>query len=378
MPKETLAQQHTKKVIGYYIGKISIRYILMTFSYPIDIRLAQLSEWLAALPAHHQLDLASLEPASVDAGARRYFRLASRGPQGPTMIAVDAPPPQKCLEFAKLALMLTQAGVHTPQVYASDFSNGFMLITDFGRTTYLDILEPSDLLSAQPLFDDAINALIRWQCATHAEALPIYDEIFIRRELELFPTWYLERHLGITVDHAMRAALDLVFTTLVDSALAQPAVFMHRDYMPRNLMVSPPNPGVIDFQDAVMGPITYDVVSLFRDAFISWDESFELDCIAKYWERAKKAGLPVRADFAQFYRELEWMGLQRHLKILGLFARLYYQDGKERYLADTPRFITYARNVAERYRELAPLLQVLDKVEELTGKPEIKTSFLAK
>ncbi|BBE10098.1 aminoglycoside phosphotransferase [Mycoavidus cysteinexigens] len=336
----------------------------MTHPSLVDTRLTLLSDWLATLPKHYQLDLTSLESASADAGARRYFRLASAGSYGPTLLAVDAPPPQKCVEFATIALILAQTGIHAPQVYESDFTHGFMLITDLGRATYLKvILSASDPLEAYPLFDAALNALIRWQCATRAEVLPIYDEAFVRRELELFPTWYLERHLGITVDQTLRTTLDSIFTILVENALTQPKVFMHRDYMPRNLMASPPNPGVIDFQDAVLGPITYDVVSLFRDAFISWDESFELDCIAQYWERAKKAGLPVRTDFAQFYRELEWMGLQRHLKILGLFARLYYLDGKANYLADTPRFIIYVRNVAQRYRELAPLLQILDKIE---------------
>ncbi|MGI4859733.1 MAG: aminoglycoside phosphotransferase family protein, partial [Janthinobacterium lividum] len=204
---------------------------------------------------------------------------------------------------------------------------------------------------------------IRWQSASRAQVLPEYDEPLLRRELELLPEWYLERHLGRTVDATERATLDGVFRTLIDSALAQPRLFVHRDFMPRNLMVAAPAPAVLDFQDAVMGPATYDVASLFRDAFISWDEGFELDCIAWYWGRAKAAGLPVRADFSEYYRELEWMGLQRHLKIIGLFARLAYRDGKPRYLADTPRFIAYARKVAGRYRELTPLARLLDRIE---------------
>jgi aminoglycoside/choline kinase family phosphotransferase len=203
---------------------------------------------------------------------------------------------------------------------------------------------------------------VKWQCASRPGVLPPYDERLLTRELELFPEWYLGRHLGLP-DSAHRAALDPLFERLVGAALDQPRTYVHRDYMPRNLMVSDPNPGVLDFQDAVYGPITYDVVSLFRDAFISWPEARVLDWAVRYWERAKKAGLPVAGDFAAFYRDFEWMGLQRHLKVIGIFARINYRDGKPGYLEDTPRFFEYARAVTGRYAELGGLARILDAIE---------------
>jgi len=209
---------------------------------------------------------------------------------------------------------------------------------------------------------DAIDALLAWHLATRPGELPPYDEALLRREMNLFPEWYLSRHLQKALRPEQGAALEKVFAQLVRSALAQPAVYVHRDYMPRNLMLSEPNPGVLDFQDAVIGPITYDVVSLMRDAFLSWDEDRVLDWSVRYWEKAKRAALPVPGEFAQFWRAFEWMGLQRHLKVLGIFARINYRDGKPQYLADTPRFIAYARPVAARYRELAPLARLIDEL----------------
>ncbi|HTJ95594.1 MAG TPA: phosphotransferase [Pararobbsia sp.] len=357
-----------------------------------DSRLDQLREWLAGPAVPRGLQIDTLTPASADASARRYFRLdtdvdnAHAGGLGtpddapvdapgsasfhadrhaPTAIAVDAPPPEKCREFVQIAGLLAQAGVHVPKVLAHDLERGFMLVSDLGRTAYIDVLDPHKPAQAQPMMRDALASLIRWQLASKPAVLPKFDDAFLQREMNLFPEWYLERHLGH--DEAQlardRATLAPIFRLLADSALAQPQLYMLRDFMPRNLMVCTPNPGVIDFQDAVEGPITYDVVSLLRDAFISWDEDFELDCFVWYWEQARKAGLPVREDFAEFYRELEWMGLQRHLKILGLFARLTYRDGKPRYLADIPRFIAYARKVSTRYRPLAPLARMLDEIE---------------
>ncbi|MGI4982040.1 MAG: aminoglycoside phosphotransferase family protein [Janthinobacterium lividum] len=331
-----------------------------------DARLAALRAWLhgVATPETGQpdlgLDVTALVPASSDAGFRRYFRLPAHAG---SLIAMDAPPPEKSREFVQIQALLDAAGVHVPRILAADVEHGFMLLSDLGTTSYLDALTGASETDARALMRDALDALIRWQSASRAQVLPEYDEPLLRRELELLPEWYLGRHLGRTVDATERATLDGVFRTLIDSALAQPRLFVHRDFMPRNLMVAAPAPAVLDFQDAVMGPATYDVASLFRDAFISWDEGFELDCIAWYWGRAKAAGLPVRADFSEYYRELEWMGLQRHLKIIGLFARLAYRDGKPRYLADTPRFIAYARKVAGRYRELTPLARLLDRIE---------------
>ena len=221
--------------------------------------------------------------------------------------------------------------------------------------------------NADTLFRDAIDALVRWQLATRAGELPPYDEALLRREMALFPEWYLGRHLGLTLSAAQQAALEAAFSLLAASALAQPTVYVHRDYMPRNLMLCEPNPGVLDFQDAVIGPIGYDIASLLRDAFVSWEEARVIDWCARYWEAAKRAQLPVDADFAEFYRSFEWMGLQRHLKVLGIFSRLTYRDGKPKYLADTPRFLGYARAVTARYAALAPLARLL---EQVAGKPK--------
>jgi aminoglycoside/choline kinase family phosphotransferase len=247
-----------------------------------------------------------------------------------------------------------------PKILETDFDAGFMLVTDLGTTTYISVLDEKN---ARPLMRAAIDTLIRFQLTAREGVLPPFDEAFLRREMELMPEWFIGRHLGREVTAEERKTLDDTFTLLAQSALAQPQTFMLRDFMPRNLMVCEPNPGVLDFQDAVYGPITYDMASLMRDAFLSWDEEFQLDCIAYYWERARKAGLSVDPDFGEFYRQLEWMGLQRHIKVLGLFARIHYRDGKPRYLADLPRFIGYARKVSERYAPLWPFARLLDSLE---------------
>lgn len=335
----------------------------MTKTSPADARLQALGEWLGTHAARHALHLATLAPASADASLRRYFRLAAGGADGATLIAVDAPPPEKCREFAEIAGMLENAGVHVPRVLERDFERGFMLLTDLGTEPYITALDANDPERARPLMRDALDALIRWQLASREGVLPVFDEAFMRREMELMPEWYIGRHLNRTVDENIRGVLDRTYALVIASARAQPQVYMLRDFMPRNLMICEPNPGVLDFQDAVTGPITYDVASLMRDAFLTWDEEFELDCFAYYWERAKRAGLPVDADFGEFYRQIEWMGLQRHIKILGLFARLHHRDGKSRYLADLPRFVGYARKVSERYRPLAPFARLLDELD---------------
>jgi aminoglycoside/choline kinase family phosphotransferase len=274
---------------------------------------------------------------------------------------MDAPPAQEdCRPFIHVAQLLRDAGINAPEVHAQDLAQGFLLLSDLGETTYLAALNAAN---ADQLFADATDTLVKWQLASRAGELPAYDEALLRRELALFPEWYVGRHLGATLSAAQAAALESVAALLVRNALAQPAVYVHRDFMPRNLMLSVPNPGVLDFQDAVHGPISYDVVSLYRDAFVSWPEERVLDGCVRYWEKARRARLPVRADFADFYLELEWMGLQRHLKVLGIFARINYRDGKPHYLKDTPRFVGYARAVATRYRELAPLARLLDELE---------------
>ncbi len=322
-----------------------------------------LLNWLAGLG----LSADSLAPASADASFRRYFRIST--PDG-TRIVMDAPPEKEdCRAYLKIAGLLRGAGVNAPEIFAQDLEQGFLLITDLGRQTYLDVLnEQNGKLSAPELFRDAGETLIRWQGASKPGVLPEYDYALLRREADLFPDWYIARHLGITLTPAQREVLERAFATIIEANLAQAKVFVHRDFMPRNLMVSTPNPGVIDFQDAVYGPVSYDIACLYRDAFISWEEELILDGTIRYWQNAKAAGLPVPEDFGQFYRDIEWMALQRHLKVAGIFARINYRDGKPHYLTDTPRFIGYIRKTCERYEALTPLLRLLDtlKIGEVT------------
>jgi aminoglycoside/choline kinase family phosphotransferase len=318
----------------------------------------------------------ALAPASADASFRRYFRVTLAAPYPPsgdalTLIVMDAPPlRESCSPFVRIAALLADAGVHAPTVLAQDLDRGFLLLSDLGTTTYLQALDDGN---ANDLFSDALDALVRWQLATREGALPPYDEKLLRRELELFPEWYVGRHLGQTLTDAERRALSTLFDRIIAANLAQATVFVHRDFMPRNLMRTTPNPGVLDFQDAVIGPISYDVACLFKDAFISWAEERVLDWTIRYWERARRAQLPVPTDFSDFWRDVEWMGLQRHLKVLGIFARIRHRDGKSGYVEDTPRFIAYVRPVAQRYRELAPLAKLLDRLEQRT--PSVGYTF---
>jgi aminoglycoside/choline kinase family phosphotransferase len=327
----------------------------------VDARFNALERWLAAQLKGAPL---SLEPASADASFRRYWR--ARLGDGRTLVAMDAPPDKEdCRQYVRVARLLREAGLNAPDVHAQDLAQGFLLLSDLGATSYLAALSEA---SAARLFADATDALVRWQLATRAGELPRYDEALLRREMNLFPEWYVGRHLGLPLSPAQQQALEGVFALLVKSALAQPAVYVHRDFMPRNLMVCEPNPGVLDFQDAVIGPLTYDVASLLRDAFVSWEEERVLDWCVRYWEKARAAGLPVDPDFAEFWRAFEWMGLQRHLKVLGIFARLAYRDRKPAYLEDTPRFLGYVRPVAARYAALAPLAGLLDELHAETVK----------
>ncbi len=321
-----------------------------------DDRRSRLERWL-----HEVLRGAGfvLTPASEDASFRRYFRATLD--DGRSFVIMDAPPGKEdCQPFVHVARLLQGAGVHAPEVHAADLAAGFLLLSDLGTRTYLAELDAGN---ADALMRDATEALLRWQLATRANELPPYDEALLRREMNLFPEWYVGRHRGKGLTSVQAQALEQVFATLVKSALAQATVYVHRDYMPRNLMLTEPNPGVLDFQDAVIGPISYDMVSLMRDAFLSWEEERVLDWSVRYWERARAARLPVPGEFAEFWRAFEWMGLQRHLKVLGIFARINYRDGKPKYLEDTPRFLRYARSVAERYRELAPLARLLEEIE---------------
>jgi N-acetylmuramate 1-kinase len=321
----------------------------------VDTRLQTLTQWCRQVLASETLDVA---PASADASFRRYFRI-TRDHQ--TFVAMDAPPEKEDVRpFLQVTQLMAAAGVHAPKVVAEDVTNGYLLLTDLGTQTYLDILNEAN---AHELFMAAIDTLIRWQLSSKQGVLPPYDEALLRRELNLFPDWYVAKHLQITLSDKQQATLNRMFDLIIKTNLSQASVYVHRDYMPRNLMISTPNPGVLDYQDAVYGPISYDVASLFRDAFISWPEARVIDWVARYWERAREANLPVPQDFGQFYRDVEWMGLQRHLKVLGIFARINYRDGKSKYLADTPRFMNYVRQVGERYDDLRPLLRLLDELE---------------
>ena len=307
----------------------------------------------------------SITPASADASFRRYFRLS--WPDGQTRILMDAPPEKEdCKPFIKVAGLLAKAKLAAPRILDQDLDNGFLVLTDLGRIGYLDALN-ADLSMADTLMRPVLDVLIQWQLSSTAATLPPYDASLLRRELDLFPEWFIGRHLGVQLDDSEKTMLDRTFKFLINSALNQPKVFVHRDFMPRNLMLVESEetltPGIIDFQDAVCGPITYDVVSLFRDAFISWDEEQEIDWVVRYWEKARAAGLPVREDFGDFWRDYELMGIQRHLKVLGIFCRLKYRDGKEKYSEDLPRFMNYARKTASRYIPLKPLLNLLDKLE---------------
>jgi aminoglycoside/choline kinase family phosphotransferase len=303
--------------------------------------------------------------ASADASFRRYQRVDG-GRR--TYIVMDAPPDKEdCKPFAKVARLMQAAGLNVPRVLEWDEPQGFMLLDDLGTQTMIEVVDRDNASANKALYMRAVDALVAWQSASKPGVLPPYDEALLARELALFPDWYLAKHRGIAVEGKLRETLDAQFKLIMRSNLASPSVYVHRDFMPRNLMmpVNPEEPrlGVLDFQDAVYGPITYDIASLMRDAFLSWDEEFVLDITVRYWKAAQKAGLPVGEDFGEFYRAVEWMGLQRHLKVAGIFARLTLRDGKPKYLADAPRFIAYIRATASRYRELAPLAQIIDQVE---------------
>ncbi|MDO4905964.1 MAG: phosphotransferase [Lautropia sp.] len=331
-----------------------------------DSRLDALRQWLATLPAHLEISPDSLTPASADASFRRYFRLKARLPNGQcSAIAMDAPPPQEdCRPFVHVARVFAEAGVSVPHIHAADVEQGFLLLDDLGNQTYLKHLE--DTRTAPALYRDASVALVKLQAASKPGVFPAYDRELLLRELMLYPTWYVGRHKQITLTEAEQRLLHDGFELLLSNLLAQPAVYVHRDYHSRNLMVladAARTPGVLDFQDAVYGPITYDLVSLLRDAYIHWEEADQLDWCIRHWERARAAGLPVAGDFGDFYRDFEWMGLQRHLKVLGIFARLHHRDGKDAYLDDIPLVARYAYGVLNRYQEFGPLRKLFERIE---------------
>lgn len=337
-----------------------------------DRRIA-FEHWLDSIAARHRIDRSTLAPASADASFRRYLRVQAAGG---SLIVMDAPPPQEDVRpFVHVAGLIAAAGLHAPQVLECDAEQGFVLLTDLGRTLYLDALRDTEGRHADTLMRDALRALVQFQGHVDASTLPAYDEALLRRELSLFPEWCVQREFGVTWGDKEHVAWNRVCDALVASALEQPQVAVHRDWMPRNLMVAEPNPGILDFQDAVRGPITYDLASLLRDAFLSWDEAQEIDWAVRWWEQARRAGLPLGEtmghDFGEFWRALEWMGLQRHLKVLGIFCRLKHRDGKPRYAEDLPRFFDYASKVAMRYAPLKPLLPLL---QPLSGR-RVETGF---
>lgn len=324
----------------------------------------------------------SLMPASTDASFRRYFRisLVNDGCEpsklelcegARTLIAMDAPTEHEdCQPFVHVAKLFEAAGIHVPHVHAQDLTQGFLLLSDLGNTTYLQALKTDDVAEASQLYRAATDALIKIQLASNEHELPPYDEVLLLREMRLFPEWYINTHLKVTLSDAQNAKLETVFARIVANNLAQPRVYVHRDYHTRNLMWvdthahgKDANPGVIDFQDAVYGPITYDLASLFKDAYIKWDEEDVIDWLIDYWEKARHAGLPLQADFGQFYQDFELMGAQRHIKVLGIFARLYHRDGKENYLKDMPLVMDYLRKAAARYVDLKPLFNLLNELE---------------
>jgi aminoglycoside/choline kinase family phosphotransferase len=338
-----------------------------------DTRLAQLNDWLATLDL---VEVGSRRPASSDASFRRYFRLdvvpALRAKLGDTLVAMDAPPQRENVPaFIHVDGLLRDAGVTVPAIVAENVEQGFLLLSDLGTTTYLQRL---DVDNASFMYSDALDALIRFQLASQPGVLPEFDRAFVLREMNLFPEWYVEKHLGITMTDKQRASLDQVFEAITANVLAQQQVYMHRDFHSRNLMfMDQGNPGVLDFQDAVYGPVTYDLASLMRDAYVQWDEEFVLDWVVRYWQSAKQAGLPVNPDIDAFYRDFEYMALQRHLKILGIFCRLNYRDGKDIYLGDLPTVLDYVRKTANRYTELRPLVRLLDGFED--SAPQVGYTF---
>jgi len=341
-----------------------------------DQRLVMLTDWIATL-SEFALQLDSLRPASADASFRRYFRINDVA--GISYILMDAPPPSEDVRpFIQVAELLQETGVTVPQIYASHPEHGFLLLSDLGQVMYSHLLNQD---TAHQLYMDAIASLIQIQGHHQPEtladkAIPEYDRAMLLQELKLFPEWYIGKHLGATLTEAQQLSLDKVFEQILANTLAQPQVLVHRDYHSRNLMVMKEgNPGILDFQGAVLGPITYDLVSLLRDAYIEWDEEQVLDWAIRYWEQARKLGLPINSDIDSFYRDFEFMGLQRHLKILGIFSRLSYRDGKSAYLNDLPLVVSYVRKTAQRYNTLIPLLRILDEIESGGVAPKIGYTF---
>jgi aminoglycoside/choline kinase family phosphotransferase len=338
---------------GFAVSEWSI----MGLSDASDSRLADLTGWVFA-----ELGFAggSIAPASADASFRRYFRV-TRGAD--TYIAMDAPPDKEDLgPFLSVARLLRGIGVNVPMILARDQKRGFLLLSDLGVRQYLDELAADG--AADRLYADALAALSTMQTADPGMGrdLPRYSHALLMREMELMPEWFLRAHLGLQVSAGERGMLDGLFEILAQSALAQPAAFVHRDYHSRNLLVTEAdNPGVLDFQDAVWGPVTYDLASLLKDCYIAWPAPRVRAWALQYRERLLAEGFPLGATEAQFIRWFDLVGLQRHIKVLGIFARLFYRDGKSQYLRDLPRVLRYTQETAEAYPETAPFADFIAK-----------------
>jgi aminoglycoside/choline kinase family phosphotransferase len=334
------------------------------------LRQEMLEKWLISLDGF-QFDLVTLQPASSDASFRRYFRVALIG-QPKTLIVMDAPiEKEDVAPFVRVAQLLRRAGSNVPEVLAENAEEGFLLLQDFGSTTFLQALESKPDEKDQ-FYMQAIRDLVHFQTHTQTSGLPNYSADKLLKEMNLFDDWYVGKHFGTSLTEQEQNWLESIKGMLVQSAMAEPQVFVHRDYHSRNLMLTNPEGnspqfGILDFQDAVKGPISYDLVSLLRDAYMEWTEEQTLDWTVRYWETARKSGLPVSKDFSDFYRQFDFMGLQRHLKILGIFARLNYRDGKAHYLQDLPVVLRYVRLVAGRYIAFKPLLLLLDRLENKAG-----------
>ena len=330
-------------------------------------RQTELQNWLRAVYPEQNFELSF---AAADADFRRYFRATFA--DGKTVICMDAPPDKMSvapyLKVQKLFNML-----NVPQVLHVDEAQVFKVLNDLGSTTFLTAMQQEQGADAHKvLLLEAIDELVELQKASRAGELPEYDRDIMLREINLFPEWFVAKELGRELNFKQRQLWQQTVVTLLPPLLAQPLVYVHRDFIVRNLMLTTDRPGVLDFQDALYGPISYDLVSLLRDAFIEWEEEFVLDLVIRYWEKARVAGLPVPAEFDEFYRWFEWMGVQRHLKVAGIFARLYHRDGKDKYRPEIPRFLNYLRRTSRRYTELAPLYALL---VELVGDDELETGF---
>ncbi len=325
----------------------------------------QIAEWLKIV---FKNNVPKFEPASADASFRRFFRLTFA--DNSTKILMDAPPDKEnSRPFILVSDLLLKAKINSPEIFQIDLNNGFLVLSDLGRIGLMAALQAeSDNYHKTILMSSALEILLKFQKSSKAGILPPYDATMLRRELNLFPEWFLQKHLNFALNEQQQQHLSATFEFLIQNAVQQPKVFVHRDFMPRNLMVLENSEilelAVIDFQDAVYGAITYDLVSLFRDAFLSWDEEIELDLLIRFWEKAKAKNLPVRKDFGVFWKEYELMGLQRHLKVLGIFCRLNYRDHKSHYIEDLPRFMKYALRTSHRYGELKHLYALLAKINE--------------